>query len=341
MKRRLLKLPALLVCALAFMVSGCGKTEPVKVSETNFAMDTFIKIDAYSAEPGAARLAVDDAMQAFQTVAVETDRFNDGGPGSLFDANQHAAVQSVKVAPHLAQLLTWLEQQSEPRFDITLAPVSDLWQQHREQKTVPAQDELNAALTHTGRDKYHFDAATQSLTYSDPATRLDLGAVAKGYAVDVAAATLKKHSGLECALINAGGNIKAVGNKPGNVPWRVAVQHPRQADSYLGTLLLTDGQAAATSGDYQRYYEVDGVRYHHILDVQNGQPVRLHQSVTVLAPSAVAADYHSTLFFVLPTDEIQKRLAADSSLAVVIVEADGSIFVSGNLQKIWQPAEAS
>lgn len=81
------------------------------------------------------------------------------------------------------------------------------------------------------------------------------------------------------------------------MPWRVAIQHPRDPEAFLGTVMLHDGQSAATSGDYQRYYELNGIRYHHILDPQTGQPSRLHQSVTVIAPSALDADYHSTLFF--------------------------------------------
>ena len=123
------------------------------------------------------------------------------------------------------------------------------------------------------------------------------------------------------------------------MPWRVAIQPPRDPDAFLGTVMLRDGQSAATSGDYQRYYELNGIRYHHILDPQTGQPSRLHQSVTVIAPSALDADYHSTLFFLLPTTEIKNRLTAAKDLAVVIVENDGSIFVSENLQQTWQPAK--
>lgn len=328
-----------LMMLLAFSVSGCGEEAQVKVSDTRFAMDTFVKIDTYSEQPGAARLAVDDALQTFQQIALLTDRFSDGGPGSLYEANSRAADAPVHVAPQLAKLLAWLDQRQDTQLDITIAPVVDLWQTARSQNTLPAPAKLQAALSHTGKAQYHFDTAAQTLKYHDAAVKLDLGSVAKGYAVDAAAATLKKHPDVTCALINAGGNIKAVGNKPGKMPWRVAVQHPRDPEAFLGTVLLTDGQAAATSGDYQRYYEVDGVRYHHLLDAQTGQPSRLHQSVTVIAPSALEADYHSTLFFLLPTPEIKNRLTAAKDLAVVIVENDGSIFVSENLQQTWQPAK--
>lgn len=339
LKKRFL-LPLLLVGITMGTLASCGgKEEPLKVSDTRFSMDTFVKIDAYSDKPGEARLAVDDAMQTFQNIAAATDRYNDGGPGSLYEANLKAASAPVKVLPQLAKLLGYLQQKPVEQLDISIAPVVDLWQLARSQTVLPSQPKIDEALRHVGRDKYNFDAVGQTLYYSDPATKLDLGAVAKGYAVDAAAATLKKHSSITCALVNAGGNIKAVGNKPGNMPWRVAVQHPRDPDAFLGTVMLTDGQAAATSGDYQRYYEVDGVRYHHLLDAQTGQPSRLHQSVTVIAESALDADYYSTLFFLLPTPGIKTHLTNNSSLNVVVVENDGSIFISSGLNKTWQPAE--
>lgn len=339
LKKRFL-LPLLLVgITLGALVGGCGKEEQIKVSDTRFSMDTFVKIDAYSDKPGEARLAVDDAMQTFQKIAAATDRYSDGGPGSLYEANLKAANTPVQVAPQLASLLGYLQQKPDQQLDISIAPVVDLWQLARSQTALPSQTKMDEALRHVGREKYSFDPASKTLRYSDPATRLDLGAVAKGYAVDAAAATLKKHSAVTCALVNAGGNIKAVGNKPGNMPWRVAVQHPRDPEAFLGTVMLTDGQAAATSGDYQRYYEVDGIRYHHLLDAQTGQPSRLHQSITVIAESALDADYYSTLFFLLPTPGINAHLANNASLNVVVVENDGSIFISEGLSKTWQPAK--
>ncbi len=330
-------LPVALLGLTLACTGGCASKNPVKVTDTRFAMDTFIKIDAYSAEPGAARLAIDDAMQTFQSIAIVTDRFNDGGAGSLFYANQNATAGPVKLTASLAQLLAFLEHKQDSQLDISIAPVVDVWQLARSKTVLPTQTELDSALSHVGKQKYSFDESTKMLSFNDPQTKLDLGSVAKGYAVDAAAATIMKHREVTCALINAGGNIRAVGNKPGNTPWRVAIQHPRDPEAFLGTVMLTDGQAAATSGDYQRYYELDGIRYHHLLDVATGQPSRLHQSVTVIAASALDADYNSTLFFLLPTQAIKARLAADPKLAAVVVENDGKVFVSANLQKTWQP----
>lgn len=327
------------IITLSIISSGCSTQEEQKVSDTRFAMDTFIKIDAYTTSPGEARLALDDAMQGFQKVAAETDRFSGDDKQSLFYANNHAAYEPVQVSKHLGKLLTFNNSKNNTMLDISIAPIMDLWQKAREQNNLPNESELNEILRHVGRDKYSFEEESQQLSFSDSQTKLDLGAIAKGYAVDVAAETLLKHKAITCALVNAGGNIKAIGNKPGNKPWRVAVQHPRKAEKFLGTIALSNGQAAATSGDYQRYYELDGVRYHHLIDPQTGQPVWMHQSVTVIAMSGLKADYYSTLFFLLPTPAILDYLKQDSELGVIIVEENGSTVVSNNLQKIWQPAQ--
>lgn len=324
---------------LATTMSGCGKKEQVKISETRFAMDTFVKIDAFSDDQNQGRQIVDDALQVFVQTAKVNDRFNNGGDGSLYNANLHAATTPVKLAPQLADILTFLQTKTDNEIDVSIAPLVDVWQLARDKKTLPAQSELDVALTHVGKNKYIFAADTQTLRYNTQGVKLDLGAVAKGYAVDAAAAVLKKNKAISGALINAGGNIKAIGNKPDNTPWRIAIQHPRANGNFLGTLLLSDGQAAATSGDYQRYYEFNGVRYHHILNPKDGQPMRLHQSVTVISTSALEADYYSTLFFLLPTSEIKARLQNEPALATVVVEANGDIFVSENLRQKWQPAK--
>ena len=118
---------------------------------------------------------------------------------------------------------------------------------------------------------------------TNPAVQLDLGGYAKGYALDVAAAILQAH-GVKNALVNIGGNVIALGTH-GDRPWRVGIQHPRKPGT-LATLDLHDGEAIGTSGDYQRYFELDGKRYCHLIDPRTGHPAHGMQSVTVLIPRA-------------------------------------------------------
>ena len=131
-------------------------------------------------------------------------------------------------------------------------------------------------------------------------TRLDLGAIAKGFAVDKAVGVLNAR-GVSAALVNLGGNVGVFGPAPGGGPWSVGIQHPRE-DRLIGEVRLTEG-AVATSGDYDRFFEVDGHRYGHVIDPRTGWPTQGVYSVTVVAPSAVAADALSTAAFVLGPDK--------------------------------------
>ena len=162
---------------------------------------------------------------------------------------------------------------------------------------------------------------------------LDLGAVAKGYAVERVATALATEHAVQSAVVNAGGNVKTVGSKPGGAPWRIGIQHPRQADALLGTLTLTGGRSVATSGEYQRYYEVDGVRYHHIVDPQTGYPARGNISATAVCESAARADYYSTVLFVVPLAEARALVERTDDLEAVILTDGGELYVSPGLRQ--------
>ena len=203
----------LALLALALLVGGCG-TAAEKVSDTRFAMDTFITIDAYGANGDDVMAAENSAFNKFQQIAIETDRFNDGGAGSLWQLNHAAAGQKVQLAPHTAAILDYCANKNGPEFDITLGAVSDIWLAAKEEGVVPDTAAVKEALSHSGRDKIIYDAATGTAVRHDSATIIDLSAVAKGYAVDVAAQTLSESKNISAALVNGGGNIKVIGQKP-------------------------------------------------------------------------------------------------------------------------------
>ena len=333
---KMFKLMALLL--VLFITGGCGQSE-VKISDTRFAMDTFIKIDAYGTDEAALKQATNNALQCVQQIATQTDRFNDGGAGSLYRLNKADSGEPFTPATHLAALLGFYAQKQDNEVDITLGRVSDLWLQGSKTGTVPAEAAIKNALLHSGRRKLNYNAQTNTAVKADAALAVDLGAIAKGYAVDKAADVLQQSKAVRAALINGGGNIKVLGSKSDGKPWLIAVQHPRQSDKFLGTVILQPGQAAATSGDYQRYFEAEGKRWHHIISPQTGCPVDLHQSVTVIAPTALEADYNSTLLFLKTDDEIKTYLAQRPQLAAIVVSADGSVWASPNLAQLWQSAE--
>lgn len=154
-------------------------------------------------------------------------------------------------------------------------------------------------------------------------------------AVEEAAKVLQKEGGFQTALINAGGNIKVLGEKPDHKPWRIGIQDPKDPEKVLGTLSVPPGTAIATSGDYQRYYEVSGVRYHHILNPQTGWPSRNAHSVTVVTQSAFWADFYSTLLFVMTPKDAMTLVENNPSLEMVYQDLDGTLHISSGLKDLF------
>jgi thiamine biosynthesis lipoprotein len=184
-------------------------------------------------------------------------------------------------------------------FDPTVGAVSRLWRFWAD-PAPPDPDSLVVALENVGLASY--------LEGKPGDWRFDVGGIAKGYAVDLAADLLAE-LGFSAALVNAGGDIRLLGERPGGEPWRIAIRHPRRREDLFGYLDLDEG-AVATSGDYERCFFHRGVRYHHILDPRTGLPGRRSSSCTVVASSAALADALSTGLFLLGPHE-GKRLVED------------------------------
>jgi thiamine biosynthesis lipoprotein len=175
----------------------------------------------------------------------------------------------------------------------------------------PSDDELSAL-----KEKRQARAAT------GPLTEYVFGSVAKGYAVDRALAVLGSH-GVSRALVNAGGEIGVLGRD-----WVVGVQHPRNHGALLASVRLAQGQAMATSGDYENYFVVDGRRYHHLLVPGTGLPAMESQSVSVLAPSCMEADIWATAFFVMGPTRAMAAVASQPGLAILVVDSNGRVLHS-------------
>jgi thiamine biosynthesis lipoprotein len=192
---------------------------------------------------------------------------------------------------------------SDGAFDVTVGPLVDLWGFTDKQYRVPKDEEIKTALRRVGMDKISFDERNNVVKFNVPGMEIDLGAIAKGYATDCAAKKLKE-AGIKSCLINAGGQIYALGDKFGQ-PWTIAIRDPR-AKSTLSTLELKD-QAVSTSGDYEQYFFKGDRRYSHIFNPKTGYPQESGIiSVTVIAPDGLTADALSTAIFVLGKDQGQE-----------------------------------
>jgi thiamine biosynthesis lipoprotein len=206
-------------------------------------------------------------------------------------------------------------------FDISIGPLTRLWGFTTKSYRIPEPAEIKAALLLVGQGAIREDSGSLLLA---PGMSLDWGGLAKGWGVDLAASALRD-LGITQGFINAGGDLFCWGKNPAGAAWRVGIQHPRQR-GYLGVLSVS-GVAVATSGDYQRYFVKDGVRYHHIFDPRTGYPAHGKQSVTVVGPQTALCDGLSTALFASPAPE--EILARFPNYSAVIVDETGNHRVLG------------
>jgi len=327
------KLLIYLLIVSSLLTTGCFFKQQ-SYNDTRFLMDTIISISTTGKDQASLKSATDEAFIAFNDVADETDRYASHAPNDLFALNHHNGQGAFTVGDHLYKLVNMGKEEPYSAIEISLGPIIDLWRAHGDNKTVPTDEEIKTALAKCGRDKFTLDKTNHTVSLASGST-LDLGAIAKGYAVDYAASVITKNKAVTSALINAGGNIKVIGTKEDGSPWRIGIQDPRNPQKILGVLALQNGQAIATSGDYQRYYEVNGVRYCHIIDPATGAPARNSISATAVSTSALTADFFSTLLFILPHDEAVAVVENTPQLEAIIVNPQGEIYVSPGLQKTF------
>lgn len=216
---------------------------------------------------------------------------------------------------------------TEGAFDITFASVGKLWDFKASPPIIPSSAKIATALESVGFDKVVLDL--DKLTVALPeGTRLGLGGIAKGYGVDRAMRVLLD-AGVQHGVVNAGGDMKVLGTKFGT-PWRIAIKHPRKRDEVIAMVPLSN-TCMVTSGDYERFFEYEGERYHHILDPRTGSPATGAMSVTVIAPDAAFADALATALAVLGPEKGLSIVEGQDRVECLIVGMDGKITRSTGL----------
>ncbi len=314
----------LLAVAIVAAVAGVrlretAETEPVYASR--ILMGTVIEITAFGPDRRATARAIDAAFAEMARIEALM------GPGEQSDAVRISSADGpVEVSPETAKVLALgleVAERSGGAFDMTLGRLKALWGIETEAPRVPSPEEIAGALEGSGAQALRLEGATAAKR--NPRTEVDLGGIAKGYAVDRAAEVLAA-AGIASAAVNAGGDMRLVGARPDRL-WRIGIQDPRRSGAVLGTVELRDA-AVVTSGDYERFFEHDGVRYHHIFDPRTGYPARTAQSVTVTAPSALLADALATALFVLGPEEGLALLEHYPGAEALIVGADAELHLS-------------
>ena len=218
---------------------------------------------------------------------------------------------------------------SDGVFDPTILPVAELWAAAQEEKQVPSPVEITKALELVDYEQVDINHDEGTVYLPEKGMGIDLGAIAKGYAVDKMAEILCS-TGAERFLINAGGNVYAGGSKPDNTLWQIGVTDPRNPEDIIG-VMPAENLAIVSSGDYRRFFTIDGVRYHHIIDPRTGYPAKASHGTTVFLPSSTDADALSTTLFILGPDESAGEgiLSKFAGIGVIFVSQDGNIVSKG------------
>jgi thiamine biosynthesis lipoprotein len=346
----------LLLLVTVLLLTACGKERLYQ--EQGYVFGTLVDVSIYGEDEPRARQAVSKVLREFQRLH---DQLHAWQPSELSELNAAFAKGERKaVSPELATLLqdaAQLSAQSQGLFNPAIGGLIQLWGfQADEFKPVQPDEKLIAALvasnpqmsdivfnpspslplsgegvaapplTRGGREGFEVSS-------HNPAVKLDLGGYAKGYALDRAAAILRQQ-GIANALVNIGGNVIALG-RHGERAWRVGIQHPRKSGA-LATLELHDGEAIGTSGDYQRYFELGGKRYCHLIDPRSGHPVQGVQAVTILthgARAGILSDAASKPLFIAGTDGWRAAAAQMNLPEAMLVDAQGNIHLTAALQK--------
>lgn len=296
-----------------------------------FLMDTMVSIKVYGNNPETLKNAVAAAYAEMRRIAELADNFPRPGTAAYNSSdvcriNARAGREPVRVDGDLMAMLLLAKKHHElsgGAFDVTVGPLMELWGFGGKTPHVPPAEKIQAALGLVDSRHLVLSVAGQTAFLSKAGMKLDLGAVAKGYATEKALQVLQQH-GIHKALIDAGGNIRVLGRNAHDTPWSIGIKDPRKADAVVAVLPLEDA-AAVTSGDYYRSFEVGGKRYHHILDPRTGYPADRNMSVTVLTKDAGLADILSTVFFVLPPDSALELAGKMAGVELFLVTADGRI----------------
>ncbi len=319
----------LILAILSLLLPSCQGRSPRVVKRHRILMGTLVEISVVGRDEDKAAAAINDAFAEMERVEKLMSRWIPESEVSRI--NRWAGVRPVKVSTEVREVIQRageISKASGGYFDISVGGLLDLWGFEGSGGRVPAKVEIEQALGSVGYGAIHMDeeASTVELRRG---MRIDLGGIAKGYAVDRAYEVLTSR-GYGNVIVNAGGDMRVGGRKPKG-PWVIGIQDPRDRSRILASLDVGD-ISVATSGDYERYFEADGVRYHHLLDPFTGYPARQCRSVTILAKDAVTADALATAVFVMGPEKGLRLIEAMEGVEALIVSADGKIIQSQDLK---------
>jgi thiamine biosynthesis lipoprotein len=262
-----------------------------------------------------------DRINALMSTYVEESRIS--------DINRRAADEPVAAGEELFQLIRRsldISVLTRGAFDITYESVGQHYD-FRERRR-PDDATVEAEREHINFRYVKLDQGKGTVRFEEPGVRINLGGIAKGYVVERGVDILRRH-GVKYGVVTAGGDSRLLGDRRGR-PWMIGIRHPRE-DGEVAISVPLEDEAISTSGDYERYFDEDGTRYHHIIKPSSGRPVEGIHSATVIGPDAVMTDALSTSVFVMGVDDGLKLIGCLPDYEAIVIDAEGEIFYSTGL----------
>jgi len=304
-------------------------SSPVTLKRAQFLMGTLVELTAVAPSDAIAQASLTAGFQEIRRLENMLSTWIE--TSELSRVNQAAGLEPVGVSAETFELLRRaLEaaEYTEGGFNIAIGPAVQLWN-IPEDPRIPSAMELEIAAQYVDYRRIHLDQTRRTVFLEKPGMRIDIGGIGKGFAAEKAAAVMRE-IGATGGLVAVAGDFRVFGRRADGTAWPIGIQHPRKPGKILAMLDAID-EAISTSGDYERYFMKDGVRYHHILDPETLQPARLCRSVTIIAPDATTADALATGVFVMgPVRGM--ALVERLGLGAVIVDAQGMVIVSARLR---------
>lgn len=291
-------------------------------------MGTRISVELFHEDPATAQRGVDAVLEEMRRIDRDMSPWIE--TSELARLNREAATRPVAVSEELYQLIRTSLHYSDltgGAFDITFASAGFLYDFRKGIHPDDAQRRQAAGLINYRN--LQLDAKTRSVAYSKPGVRIDLGGIAKGHAVDRCIDLLQK-MGIRQALVTAGGDSRMIGERWAGRPWNIGVRDPRDEHKLVAVIPL-ENVAVSTSGDYERYFEEDGVRYHHIINPKSGDSARDMHSATIIGPDATTTDALSTSVFVLGVEQGLALINSLPAVDAILVDANGRLHYSDGL----------
>jgi FAD:protein FMN transferase len=306
---------------LILFLAGCTK-QPVEVYDARVMLGTVIEIKVIDPDPQKAKQALENSFGEISRIEKIMSHFD---PHSALSQLNRRGYSEDKELYALISKSVEISKITDGGFDVTVGPLMNLWDFKAQVPQVPLAQQINHTIKNVGYKYINIDSNKNRIMIKK-GIDIDLGGIAKGYATDQAIAVLQKQ-GIHTALVNAGGDIRAIGNKE----WHIGLKNPRGND--ILAAIMVKNKAVVTSGDYERYFIKQGKRYHHILNPSTGYPADLCQSVTVIAPTATAAVALAKGIFVAGPVKGLKIAASQAQTETIIIDNQGRLYVSAGLVK--------